>query len=140
MKKIITVRKNTNQRTAIRLILACYFMVVVVLIAIVQQYKILYFMMCSIPLVWLIPLLIYFETWKVILAESYICKSVFFTTGKKYSYYQIKYAEITWSYTERKYVEITFDDQKAIFFRIEDEDAHKAIKQISHFCSIKRNI
>lgn len=136
MKETITVRKNIHERGLVRWSCIVYLISVIVLVFMANQSWFPILIVCMIPLVWMLVLLIHFETWKITFSKSYICKSSFFSK-QKHSYISIRYAQTGWSYTERKYIMIVFDDGKKITFRMNDENAKKAIIKILRYCSIR---
>lgn len=85
----------------------------------------------------LLILLLYYFTWKIIVEKEEISKSVFFKTRKKYSFQEIKTVEILYHPNMREYVRVKFRDGKKTRFRLEDENANKAINLLCKRFSIK---
>ena len=134
MKKEITVRKNIKYRIGMYILFVC-----IVLFSLFCSVKIDRYVMLSLlpEVVILFISLMYYETWKICLLPDRICKNIFFLTLGNYSYFDIKNITQNYSYTEGKYIRIIFQNGKSFRFRLEDENADKAIKRILSYHTIQ---
>lgn len=82
-------------------------------------------------------MVLYYEIWQVSFAPNTITiKRLFFGT-KTYAYVQISDAYIAYSYTVHKHICLSFTDGKKIRFRMEDENAGIAKREIQSHHSIR---
>lgn len=84
------------------------------------------------------PMVLYYYTWQIQFGEKEIVKRIFFRETKRYSYVQIR--EIVKSFhTSEHYfcIRIYFTDGKKIEFRMDDENAVQAARELHRHCSIK---
>ena len=90
------------------------------------------------PLVIFAPLTLYFLTWNIQFEEKTIVKRVFFTEISRYSYSAIR--EVVKRYYTSEHIftiRMCFTNGKALQFRMDDENAEKAVKVLQKHCSIK---
>lgn len=136
MGKEIIVRKNRAQRLGI----ICVFMLMLILslLAIILFYPVYYFGVLS--LIGTLPILyilLYYETWQISISSNKITMKCLFKRTKSYSFSQIVDGYIANSYTLHQYVCLLFYDKRRLQFRMEDENAKKALKGIQAHRSIR---
>lgn len=136
MKKMIVVRKSKSQRAGmwfLLVIMVCAAIAVCLLWSpFVQSF--LLFLPIILPAFFMV---LYDEIWQVSLAPSTITiKRLFFGT-KTYSYVQISDAYTAYSYTLHEHICLSFTDGKKIRFRMEDENASIARREIQSHHSIR---
>lgn len=135
MDQILTVKKNTSHRIVLRTLS-------IIVISICGMY-IVSFRQLLMILVFVPGILIvsavsfYYETWRVSFYSSEIVTSVFFIKTGRYKYTQISDVIKAYSLTDRTYIEVFFSNGKRIKFRLEDENAPKAIRKIQSKHSIR---
>ena len=136
MKKTVTVKKNKVCRLMLRFlfVIISAVSVVVAVLWLRQPVAILIF---SPAILLNLAILLYHEKWQISFLENKIEIIPVLSAASYYSYHQITDAVVGYSYTERGYVSITFTDGKRIRFRIEDENAIKAVQQIKSHRSIR---
>ena len=138
MKKSITVRKCKKHRYTICFftMLAAVFSVVIVMLT--QQ--VLFAFVGCVPLLCFIPMMLYYETWKIKFGVAEIEKSVFLGKKMRYSYVQLQKV-VKGRYTSERCVVIRmiFCDEKVMQFCQNDENAEKAEKLLLKHCSIKNS-
>lgn len=135
--KSIVVRKAYGHRIALRFFTALFLAAIAVIAACFRQLAWIILLMCSPVLAGMIGMLLYYETWQVILEQDGIRKRVFGFSGKARGYSQIKDVVTRRSYTEQGIIRVTFSDNSSIKFRLEDENAEKAKKRILSYHSIR---
>lgn len=136
MKKMIVVRKNKSQRAGmwfLFVIMVCAVIAVCLLWSpFVQSF--LLFLPIILPVFFMV---LYYEIWQVSLAPNTITiKRLFFGT-KTYSFVQISDAYTAYSYTVHEHICLSFTDGKKIRFRMEDENASIARREIQSHHSIR---
>ena len=85
-----------------------------------------------------VPMVLYYSTWQLHFEEQYILKRVFFRDTKKYSYTQLR--EVTRRYYtsgNNFCVIMYFSDGTRIKFRMDDDGAAQAVKELQRHRSIK---
>lgn len=137
MKTAITVRKNKNRRIGICIFTVCFLSIVGFLIVCAKNAYGYIALLCT-PLVLLsVVLLLYFETWEITFFSDRIIKKSFLFTMGSYSYYQIKDITVSHSFTEYSHIIIALINGKTISFRIDDDNANKAMARLSSHHSIR---
>lgn len=127
---VVNVKKNKNHIYAVRFF-ASIFIITALMLFVYSKFNYIIVLCLGVGLGFpIITLLIYYEVWKISFFPNKICVVSLFFKRKEYSYAQIRDVVRGYSYTERFYIRITFDDGKSIQFRLEDENAQKAIKKI----------
>lgn len=135
MKKIV-VRKNKSQRAGM------WFLLVLMICAVIAvcflcsplDLSFLLFLPIILPAFFMV---LYYEIWQVSLISNTITiKRLFFGT-KTYSYVQISDAYTAYSYTLHEHICLSFNDGKKIIFRMEDENASIARREIQSHHSIR---
>lgn len=133
--KVICIRKSLSHRITVRVMaFICFFLLGVLLHFLKNA---LATVCIALPIVAiLLPLVLYFETWTIELTADSICKKVFGRIYGPYSYHQIRQVSSARSATEQRYVRITFQDGCSFQFRMDDENARKALNIIQSHHSI----
>lgn len=137
IKDAITVKKYNVERWAWRLfvilllvaeiISACHFYGVEV------QYVVILFLPLNIVS---IAILLYYETWAVIVKNDGIQKCIYGRKSMIYPYTQLQSVCMVYSYTDHYYILLKYND-KSIKFRMKDSNATHAVKEIRRHRSIK---
>ena len=90
------------------------------------------------PLVIFAPLTLYFLTWNIRFEEKAIVKCVFFMEISRFSYASLREVVKRYYSSERNFtIRMYFTNGKALQFRMDDENAEKAVKVLQKHCSIK---
>ncbi len=135
MKKDIVIKKNKAQRVGICVLTVLGILAATILTVYLKQGMV---MLLCLPWVLILGVLLcYYETWQIGVGSETIYKKLFFLSCGTYSYSQIKEVTKSRSYTEHEYICVYFADAKRFQFRLEDENADKAIKQICKHRSIR---
>lgn len=136
MKRVITVRKNRAQRIGIRIILV---LMIVFEGAMFVSWdpNFWLFLLLLLPLLPVIGICMYYETWHVTLGSKRITTGGIFVLSRSYSFYQMTDAYVAHSYTLHEHICLTFCDKKCIRFRMEDEHATLARRMIQSHHSIR---
>ena len=86
----------------------------------------------------LVPLALYFLTWNIRFEEKVIIKHVFFVEISRCSYSMLREVMKRYYTSERNFtIRMHFVNNKTIQFRMDDENAEKAVKVLQKHCSIK---
>lgn len=134
MKKAHTVRKNGAQRMGIR-ILTLLFYGAVAGCTVWSRQGLLF--LSFVPwLLMMTALLLYFESWQIHMTRDTIRKSVCGIDVGPYSFQQIVDVSQFSSRTDHQYVVLTFWDGKKMKFRLEDDGAEAALREIGSHRSI----
>lgn len=141
MNEDICVKRNKKHRTAIRLLTVCFVIITTLLILAAKQVAtkqawIYIVVLCIFMNLLLFVLLWYYETWTLIFTRKTIKRILFFSTDT-YLYSQIQRITLSYSYTERYNVRIIFLNEKSLRFRLEDENANKAVSRLKKHSSIQ---
>ena len=84
------------------------------------------------------PMAIYFFTWQLHFDENQVQKRVFFRKVKTYSYAQLREVKRRYYTSENNFcVYMIFSDGKTIKFRMDDDGAELAVKELQRHRSIK---
>lgn len=133
--KVISIRKSPSHRLAVRVVAFICFFLLGVLLHFLENAVATVCIALPIAAI-LLPLVLYFETWIIELTSDSICKRVFGRVCDPYSYHQIRQVSSARSATEQRYIRITFQDGRSFQFRMDDENAGKALRQIQAHHSI----
>ncbi|MBE6933185.1 MAG: hypothetical protein E7464_07395 [Ruminococcaceae bacterium] len=136
MKHTVTVRKNRSHRWLIRfLMLIAAILLIWIVIAFHDP---LYVLVWFLPILMMSPVAIYYETWQITFSDKGIVKKVFFTKGKSFSYTQLlKVTKAFYQSEGSNCIRMHFKNGKTLQFRMDDEGAYKAEKELLKHCSIK---
>lgn len=135
MKNRVTVRKNRAQRFGLWVLFIFFFAIDVGCTIWLQQ-----FLSALIFLPWILimfAMLLYYETWQISFLSDTIKTKKFLFYTRSYSYHQIVDVVESYSVTNHGYVAIIFANSKKIRFRLEDENANKAVRIIQSHHSIR---
>ena len=135
-KKAIVVRKCKSHRTGIAVFGILMFVILTLIILSLHSAAAL---LLYIPaLVLLAPLTIYFLTWNIRFEDKTIVKSAFFADLSKFSYSALRDVVKRYYTSERNFtIRMHFTNGKTLQFRMDDENAEKAVKVLQKHCSIK---
>lgn len=137
MKRTIIVKKSTKQRMGINILVVFLTAILGTVVACSKQERQHVAILLFVSWLPFIILVIYINSWKVSFSDNAISKRVFCFTVVNCSYIQLKDAVISYSYTEYGYILLRFSTGRSIRFRLEDENASKAISKIRSHCSIR---
>lgn len=126
MKNSVVVRMKYSQRIGVRCISIGMIVTMVVMAICLQEMWVLAF--AGLPVVLFSALLLWYcESRCVTFSENSVCKQVFFIKWR-YAYTQIADAVRGYSRSDMDFVRLTFKDGKEIRFRLQDDNAEKALK------------
>ena len=135
-KKAIVVRKSKSHRAGIAVFAILMFVILTVIILSLHSAAAL--LLYIPPMIILIPLTLYYLTWNIRFEENVIVKSVFFAEISRCSYSAIREVVKRYYTSERNFtIRMCFTNGKALQFRMDDENAEKAVKVLQTHCSIK---
>ena len=136
MKKGITVRKCKAHRVFL-VVFAVIVLAAITICAIsLNDPAVLLF---NIPILAIIaPMAIYFFSWQLYFDENQVQKRVFFRKVKTYSYAQLREVKRRYYTSENNFcVYMIFSDGRSIKFRMDDDGAELAVKELQRHRSIK---
>ena len=136
-EKPIVIKKHTSHRigTAVVAIL----MFIVLTVCVLYLHSVVALILFIPPIIIFAPLTLYFLTWNIRFEETVIVKNVFFMERSRFSYsmlQEVKKRHYT-SEPNNFTVHMYFVNGKTIRFRMNDENATKAVKILKRHCSIK---
>ena len=135
-KKAIVVRKCKSHRIGIAVF--AILILVILTVCVLSLHSAAALLLYIPPLVIFAPLTLYFLTWNIQFEEKTIVKRVFFTEISRYSYSAIREVVKRYYTSERNFtIRMCFTNGKALQFRMDDENAEKAVKVLQKHCSIK---
>ena len=136
MKRTIIVRKKRSHRHGLLfLFLLLLSGSIAVCVAWAPYFETFLLLLCSISPLFLT--ILHYEIWKTVFTPKEIVIKRMFKKSKKFSYYQIKDAYLSYSCTEYEQINLIFVDGTCIRFRTEDENAGKALRAIRSHHSIR---
>lgn len=90
------------------------------------------------PLVIFAPMALFFLTWNIRFEETQIVHSVFFREIHRFPYSMLREVVKRYYTSERNFtIRMHFANGKTLHFRMDDENAEKAVRAIQKHCSIK---
>ena len=136
MKKGIVVRKCKAHRVFLAVFAAFVWIAITICAISLNDPAVLLF---NIPILSIIaPMAIYFFTWQLHFDENQVQKRVFFRKVKTYSYAQLREVKRRYYTSENNFcVYMIFSDGKTIKFRMDDDGAELAVKELQRHRSIK---
>ena len=136
MKKRIVVRKCKAHRVFLA-VFASFVLIAITICAISLNDPAV--LLLSLPvLVIIAPMAIYFFSWQLLFDENQVQKRVFFRKVKTYSYAQLREVKRRYYTSENNFcVYMIFSDGKSIKFRMNDDRAQTAVKELQRHRSIK---
>ena len=135
-KKAVVVRKCKSHRAGIAVFAILMFVILTVIILSLHSAAAL--LLYIPPMIILVPLTLYYLTWNIRFEENVIVKSVFFAEISRFSYFALREVVKRYYTSERNFtIRMHFLNKKAIQFRMDDENAEKAVKVLQKHCSIK---
>ena len=135
-KKTVVVRKCKSHRIGIAVFSILMFVILTVIILSLHSSAAL--LLYIPPLIILVSLTLYYLTWNIRFEEKMIVKCVFFTKISRCSYSILREVVKRYYTSERNFtIRMYFVNKKTIQFRMDDENAEKAVKVLQKHCSIK---
>lgn len=136
MKKGIVVRKCKAHRVFLAVFAAIVLAAITICAISLNDPAVL---LLSLPvLVIIAPMAIYFFSWQLLFDENQVQKRVFFRKVKTYSYAQLREVKRRYYTSENNFcVYMIFSDGKSIKFRMNDDRAQTAVKELQRHRSIK---
>jgi hypothetical protein len=136
MKKGIVVRKCKTRRMFLA-VLAAFVLVAITICAISLNDPAV--LLLSLPILVIIaPMAIYFFSWQLHFEENQVENRVYFRKVKTYSYAQLREVNRRYYTSENNFcVCMVFSDGKSIKFRMDDDGAELAVKELQRHRSIK---
>ena len=135
-KKAIVVRKCKSHLAGIAVFAILMFVILTVIILSLHSSAAL--LLYIPPLIILVPLTLYYLTWNIRFEENVIVKSVFFAEISRFSYFALREVVKRYYTSERNFtIRMHFVNKKIVQFRMDDENAEKAVKVLQKHCSIK---
>ena len=136
MKKGIVVRKCKTYRVFLTVFSAFVWIAITISAISWNDPAVLLF---NLPILLIIAsMAIYFFTWQLHFDENQVQKRVFFRKVKTYSYAQLREVKRRYYTSENNFcVYMIFSDGKTIKFRMDDDGAELAVKELQRHRSIK---
>ena len=136
MKKGIVVRKCKAHRVFLSVFAAFVWIAITISAISWNDPAVLLF---NLPILLIIAsMAIYFFTWQLHFDENQVQKRVFFRKVKTYSYAQLREVKRRYYTSENNFcVYMIFSDGKTIKFRMDDDGAELAVKELQRHRSIK---
>ena len=135
-KKAIVVRKCKSHRAGIAVFAILMFAILTIIILSLHSAAAL--LLYIPPMIILMPLTLYYLTWNIRFEEKVIVKRVFFVEISRCSYSMLCEVVKRYYTSERNFtIRMHFLNKKTIQFRMDDENAEKAVKVLQKHCSIK---
>lgn len=136
MKKGITVRKCKAHRVFLVVFAAIVLAAITICAISLNDPAVLLFNIQILAII--APMAIYFFTWQLHFDENQVQKRVFFRKVKTYSYAQLREVKRRYYTSENNFcVYMIFSDGKTIKFRMDDDGAELAVKELQRHRSIK---
>ena len=137
MQKIaVVVRKCKSHRAGIAVFAILMFAILTIIILSLHSAAAL--LLYIPPMIILMPLTLYYLTWNIRFEEKVIVKRVFFVEISRCSYSMLCEVVKRYYTSERNFtIRMHFLNKKTIQFRMDDENAEKAVKVLQKHCSIK---
>ena len=136
MKKVTIVRKSASKRFTIRFLFFSSICSAIAATSIWSQ-SILSALLFLPTIIFLLILLLYYESYKIILTTSRMTISFLFVYSKSYSYTQIIDVYFANSFTNHEHLYVTFSNKKNIQIFMDDTNAEKARRIIQSHHSIR---
>ena len=135
-KKAIVIRKCKSHRIGITVFAILMFVILTVIILPLHSAAAL--LLYIPPLIVLVPLILYYLTWNMRFEEKVIVKCIFFAEISRCSYSTLRDVVKRYYTSERNFtIRMHFTNGKTLQFRMDDENAEKAVKVLQKHCSIK---
>ena len=137
-KKTIIVKKCKSHRAGI---VTFFVLMLVVTTICVFALRTVAAALLYIPvLIILMPMALYYLSWQIRIDKKGITRSVFFRKGKQYTFTMLQNVVKSYYVSERNFtIRMYFLDGKMIQFRMDDENAIQAVRELQRHCSIKSN-
>ena len=136
MKKVTIVRKSASKRFTISFLFFSSICSAIAATSIWSQ-SILSALLFLPTIIFLLILLLYYESYKIILTTSRMTISFLFVYSKSYSYTQIIDVYFANSFTNHEHLYVTFSNKKNIQIFMDDTNAEKARRIIQSHHSIR---
>lgn len=132
---MIKVKKKHSERLSI-LFSFCFIVLITLVIALVSRQGIIVFV-CLPLIAFFLLWFLYLQKWEIVFEKN--CFYIKKLRRRRYTYNQIKHIYKSYSFTQHAYVSISLTDGKNVYFRLEDENAQVAIKELRRHHSIKES-
>lgn len=135
-KKSIVVKKCKSHRIGITVFAILMLVILTVCVWLFHSAAALLFYIP--PLLIFAPLTLYFLTWNIRFEENAIVKRAFFVEISRFSYSALQEVVKRYYVSERNFtIRMQFKNGKTLQFRMDDENAEKAVKTLLTHHSIK---
>ena len=136
MKKVIIVRKCKTYRVFLAVFAAIVLVAITICAISLNDPAVL---LLSLPILVIIaPMAIYYFSWQLHFDENQVQNRVFLRKLKTYSYAQLREVKRRYYTSENNFcVCMVFSDGKSIKFRMDDDGAESAIKELQRHRSIR---
>ena len=135
-KMTIVVRKCKNHRIGVAVFAILMFVILTVII--LSLHSAVALLLYIPPMIILVPLALYFLTWNIRFEEKVIVKYVFFVEISRCPYSMLREVVKRYYTSERNFtIRMHFLNKKTMQFRMDDENAGKAVKVLQKHRSIK---
>lgn len=135
-KKAIVIKKCKSHRIGIAIF--AILILVILTVCVLSMHSAAALLLYIPPLVIFAPLTLYYLTWNIRFEEKSIVNCVFFTETSIFSYSALREVVKRYYTSERNFtIRMHFTNGKTLQFRMDDENAEKAVKVLQKHCSIK---
>ena len=136
MKKVIIVKKCKTYRVFLAVFAAIILAAITIYAISLNDPEVL---LLSLPvLVIIAPMAIYYFSWQLHFDEKQVQKRVFLRKVKTYSYAQLREVKRRYYTSENNFcVCMVFSDGKSIKFRMDDDGAESAVKELQRHRTIR---
>ena len=135
-EKAIIVKKCKSHRIGIAVF--AILMLIILTVCVLSLHSAAALLLYIPTLVILVPLTLYYLTWNIRFEEKVIVKRVFFLKISRFSYSELREAVKRYYTSERNFtIRMHFSNGKTLQFRMDDENAEKAVKALHKHCSIR---
>lgn len=136
MKKTVTVRKCKKHRYAVYVFTVLSAIIPIIVVFSLHD-TLAAFPFCF-PFLLFAAMALYYKTWQIHFGADKIEKKAFFISLGSYPYAQLKEAVKGYYYSENGYcIRMYFANGKKMQFRLVDENAAQAEKQLQKHCSLR---
>ena len=135
-KEMVIVKKCKAHRIGI--VMFSIMMLTILMVCVVTMHTPVAILLYIPFLITLSPMALYYLTWQIRFEEKGIVRYVFGRKTRKYSFTMLREVVKSYYVSERNFtVRMHFIDGKVLQFRMDDENAAKAVKILQRHCSIR---
>ena len=136
LNKAIVIKKRKSHRVVITVF--SILMLAILTACVLELHGAVALLLYIPPLVILVPFTLYYLTWNIRFDEKFIVKSVFFIEMNRFSYSTLREVNKRYFSSEQNFaIRMHFMNGKTLQFRMDDENADRAVKIIQKHCSIR---